>query len=127
MIFNLPANGTILYKLYFFYYISNGTQQEIVLICLINQFLSKLFVNESLLSFKQHISSKKKHKFEIKSFILSNYRTEFIQDIIDYVGQSTIVNTENKDIWKIGSISTYSLQENKFSYWDRVTTRGPFN
>ncbi|CAK9816234.1 PiggyBac transposable element-derived protein 4 [Anthophora plagiata] len=69
----------------------------------------QLCIDESLLlykgrlSFKQYIPSKRS-RFGIKSFILSDCKTGFIQDIIVYAGSSTIVDSEIKGIGKSGAI-----------------------
>ncbi|CAK9832666.1 PiggyBac transposable element-derived protein 4 [Anthophora retusa] len=69
----------------------------------------KLCIDESLLlykgrlSFKQYIPSKRS-RFGIKSFILSDCRTGFVQNIIVYARSSTKVNSENKEIGKSGAI-----------------------
>lgn len=69
----------------------------------------KLCIDKSLLlykgqlSFKQYIPSKR-NRFGIKSFLLSDCRTGFVQDIIVYAGSSTMVDTEKKDIGKSGAI-----------------------
>jgi hypothetical protein len=69
----------------------------------------RLCVDESLLlykgrlSFKQYIPSKR-NRFGIKSFILSDCETGFVQDLIIYAGSSTIVDSENPDIGKSGAI-----------------------
>ncbi|EFN67636.1 PiggyBac transposable element-derived protein 4, partial [Camponotus floridanus] len=69
----------------------------------------QLCIDESLLlykgrlSFKQYIPSKRS-RFGIKSFILSDCRTGYIQDIIVYAGSSTMINSENKAIGKSGAI-----------------------
>lgn len=68
-----------------------------------------LCIDESLLlykgrlSFKQYIPSKRS-RFGIKSFILCDCRTGFVQDLIIYAGSSTISNSQNKKIGKSGAI-----------------------
>ena len=68
----------------------------------------RLCIDESLLlykgrlSFKQYIPSKR-NRFGIKSFILSDCRTGFVQDIIVYAGSPTMVDSESKDIGKSGA------------------------
>lgn len=69
----------------------------------------RLCIDESLLlykgrlSFKQYIPSKR-NRFGIKSFILADCETGFVQDLIVYAGSSTMVDTENLDIGKSGAI-----------------------
>ena len=69
----------------------------------------RLCIDESLLlykgrlSFKQYIPSKRS-RFGIKSFILSDCETGFVQDLIIYAGSSIMVDTENLDIGKSGAI-----------------------
>ncbi|XP_017889204.1 piggyBac transposable element-derived protein 4-like, partial [Ceratina calcarata] len=69
----------------------------------------KLCIDESLLlykgrlSFKQYIPSKRS-RFGIKSFILCDCRTGYIQDLIVYAGSSTMINSQNKKIGKSGAI-----------------------
>lgn len=68
-----------------------------------------LCIDESLLlykgrlSFKQYIPSKRS-RFGIKSFILCDCRTGFVQDLIIYAGSSTTSNSQNKEIGKSGAI-----------------------
>ncbi|CAK9829700.1 PiggyBac transposable element-derived protein 4 [Anthophora retusa] len=69
----------------------------------------ELCIDESLLlykgrlSFKQYIPSKRS-TFGIKSFILYDCRTGFVQDLIVYAGSSTMINSQNKEIGKSGAI-----------------------
>jgi hypothetical protein len=69
----------------------------------------RLCVDESLLLykwrlfFKQYIPSKR-NRFGIKSFVLSDCETGFVQDLIIYAGSSTIVDSENPNIGKSGAI-----------------------
>lgn len=62
-----------------------------------------LFLYEGRLSFKQYISSKR-IKFGIKSFIFSDCQTGFVQDLIVYARSATMVDSENQDIGKSGTI-----------------------
>ncbi|KAK2578996.1 hypothetical protein KPH14_012658 [Odynerus spinipes] len=69
----------------------------------------KLCIDESLLLYKGRLSFKqyiplKRSRFGIKSFILSDCRTGFVQDIIVYAGSSIKVNSENEEIGKSGAI-----------------------
>ncbi|KAL6417911.1 hypothetical protein ACFW04_014253 [Cataglyphis niger] len=69
----------------------------------------ELCIDESLLlykgrlSFKQYIP-KKKNRFGIKSFILCDCKTGFVQDIIIYTGASTVADSPIKGIGKSGAI-----------------------
>jgi len=68
-----------------------------------------LCIDESLLlykgrlSFKQFIPSKR-NRFGIKSFILCDCKTGYIQDFIIYMGSSTTIGPQHKDIGKSGSV-----------------------
>ncbi|CAK9809208.1 PiggyBac transposable element-derived protein 4 [Anthophora quadrimaculata] len=68
-----------------------------------------LCIDESLLlykgrlSFKQYIPSKR-NRFGIKSFILCDTHSGFVQDFIIYNGSLTIVNSENEFIGKSGNV-----------------------
>lgn len=70
---------------------------------------SNLCIDESLLlykgrlSFKQFIPSKR-NRFGIKSFVLCDCKTGYIQDFIVYTGADTTIGPENKDYGKSGSI-----------------------
>ncbi|KAI4478521.1 hypothetical protein M0804_011844 [Polistes exclamans] len=69
----------------------------------------RLCIDESLLlykgrlSFKQYIPSKRS-RFGIKSFILSDCDTGFVQDLITYAGSSTTADSENASMGKSGAI-----------------------
>ena len=71
----------------------------------------ELCIDESLLlykgrlSFKQYIPSKR-NRFGIKSFILCDCKTGYVQDLIVYTGSSTIPDSysEIKEIGKSGAI-----------------------
>lgn len=75
----------------------------------------RLCIDESLLlykgrlSFKQYIPSKRS-RFGIKSFLLCDCKTGYIQDIIIYCGASTSVTTEYPYIGKPGNIVMSLLQ-----------------
>jgi len=53
--------------------------------------------------FLQIIPSKR-NRFEIKSFVLCDCKTGYIQDFIVYTGIGTTIGTEHKDYGKSGSI-----------------------
>lgn len=55
------------------------------------------------LSFQQFIPSKR-NRFGIKSFILCDCKTGYIQDFIIYMGSGTIIEPRHKDIGKLGSV-----------------------
>lgn len=65
----------------------------------------KLCIDESLLlykgrlSFKQHIPTKR-NRFGIKSYMLCDCKTGYVQDLIVYAGISTIIESENTGIGK---------------------------
>jgi hypothetical protein len=46
----------------------------------------------------------KRNRFGIKSFILRDCQTGFVQDLIIYAESSTMVDSENPDIGKSGAI-----------------------
>nr|XP_033335286.1 piggyBac transposable element-derived protein 4-like [Megalopta genalis] len=69
----------------------------------------RLRINESLLLYKGRLSFKKyilskRNRFGIKSFILSDCQTGFVQDLIVYAGSSTMLSSGNKDTGKSGAI-----------------------
>ncbi|KAK2578713.1 hypothetical protein KPH14_000840 [Odynerus spinipes] len=70
---------------------------------------SNLCIDESLLlykgrlSFKQFIPSKR-NRFGIKSFVLCDCKTGYIQDFIVYTGGDTTIGPKNKDYGKSGSM-----------------------
>ncbi|XP_014483478.1 PREDICTED: piggyBac transposable element-derived protein 4-like isoform X2 [Dinoponera quadriceps] len=62
-----------------------------------------LFLYKDRLSFKQYIPSER-NRFGLKSFILCDCKTGYVQDIIVYAGSSTIPDSEIKEIGKSGAI-----------------------
>ncbi|XP_070161390.1 piggyBac transposable element-derived protein 4-like [Polyergus mexicanus] len=68
-----------------------------------------LLLYKGRLSFKQYIPSKRS-RFGIKSFLLCDCKTGYIQDIIIYCGASTTVATEYQYIGKPGNIIMSLLQ-----------------
>ncbi|KAI4473362.1 hypothetical protein M0804_015378 [Polistes exclamans] len=69
----------------------------------------RLCIDESLLLYKGRLSFKqyiplKRSRCGIKSFILSDCNTGFVQDLIIYAGSSTTVDSENASTGKSGAI-----------------------
>ncbi|EFN85041.1 PiggyBac transposable element-derived protein 4, partial [Harpegnathos saltator] len=62
-----------------------------------------LLLHKGRLSFKQYIPSKR-NRFGIKSFILCDTKTGFVQNFIVYSGALTTVNYESEVIGKSGTI-----------------------
>jgi len=62
-----------------------------------------LMLYKSRLSFKQYIPSKR-NRFGIKSYILYDCKTGYVQDLIVYEGRSTITESDISGIGKSGAI-----------------------
>ncbi|KAF3426011.1 hypothetical protein E2986_13231 [Frieseomelitta varia] len=73
------------------------------------QLYQRLCIDESLLFYKGCLSFKQS-RFGIKSFLLCDCQTGYVQDIIIYCGASTTVATEYQHVGKPGNIVMSLLQ-----------------
>ncbi|KAL2731758.1 piggyBac transposable element-derived protein 4-like [Vespula squamosa] len=63
----------------------------------------RLMLYKGRLSFRQYIPSKR-NRFGIKSFMLCDCKTVYVQDVIVYCGRSTTIESATKGIGKSGTI-----------------------
>lgn len=68
-----------------------------------------LLLYKGRLTFKQFTSSKR-NRFGIKSFVLCDCKTGYIQDFIIHMGSGTMIKPQHKDIGKSGSVVMFLLE-----------------